>query len=266
MKSIKFLDKTYECPESWNEVKLKQQIEVSEIANQQKYVKMIALVAGYTGIPIETLKQAPIKEGERLMKELDFLKKDLPEDPIKEFELNGDKYYVADSITKMQWQEYVSNMTAIEMFNDNIWKVTPFLLATMAKREGETLDDFDIEKRAQFFEENIDVPTANRLRSFFLTNWRVSKFITQLSSPDQQQKILQNKIKELRSSINKLKKTRGGNLLIRLWIIILNKWICYLEKQWVKSFNLHPSKNSKKKWKTIFRKLLLKKQKRKSKT
>jgi hypothetical protein len=254
MKTIKFNNKQYQVPENWSEVTLGQQIQVSEISHGEKYVKTLGIIAGYTKIPVDELKHAKIQDVNAIMESLTFLQDDISEEPITEFQFRGETYYVHQNLLEQEFQDFVSIQTAIAEAGDKRWQASPYILAVMAKRQGETLDDYDIRARAKAFQE-LDVVTANRVAAFFLSSSKVLKSISMLSSPAIQQEALRNKWRELKDSVKQLKKQHGGNLLIRLWTTILLRWTTYLEKQWEKSCSSPASKPSRKKWKTIYNRL-----------
>jgi len=262
MKTIQFLNKKYDIPESWDEVTLKMQMQVSTISHQEKYIKTLGILAGYTGIPVEDLKTAKVNDLERVMKSMTFLQDAIPEEPVMEFSFNGHDYQVATNIIEQQFQDFVAIQTAISNNGETKWLATPYILAVMAKRGEETLDDFDVNARAKEFED-IPISIANGVAAFFLSNSKVSRSITMLSSPEVQKDILHAKVEELNLSLNKLKQQRGGNILIRLWIMTSRRYIKSLRCQLEKSFSSQPSNNSKKKWKQTFRRLRLKMRKEK---
>ena len=247
MKKIKFNNVEYSVPTKWEEVTLAMQIKVSDVAAQQQYVKTLGIIAGYTGISVDELKISPVHSLTKVMKQLEFLQTDIPNEPIYNFTFNGHNYHVTDNILEQEFQDFVAIQTAIGEHKENIWKLTPYLLAVMAKREGETLDDYDINKRAEEFKQ-LDVVTANRVSAFFLSNTKALNFVMTLSSPEVIEGILRNKNQELQDSLNKLRKQRGGNLLIRLWIMTSRKYIKFLNKNWEKFYNSPASNNSKKNW------------------
>jgi len=265
MKEIQFLNKKYKIPESWDDVTLGMQMQVSTVASQQTYVKTLGILAGYTGIPVEDLKAAKINDLERVMKAMTFLQEPIPEEPVFKFELHGKEYVVNANILDQQFQDYVAIQTAISEYGENKWMVTPYILAVMAKHNEETLDDFDILERAKEFED-IPIPIANGITAFFLSSLKVSKSITMFSSPEVVESIVQSKVKELKDSVEQLRKQRGGNLLIRLWIMILRKYIKSLECHWEKYCNSLQSKPSKKRWKLTSMRLRWKKRKEKIKS
>lgn len=260
MKSITFNKQKYNIPTSWDEITLGMQIKVSQVASKQQYVKTIAILAGYTGIAVEELKTAKVHQLTKVMKALSFIKTPIPDEPVMEFEFNGKKFLIKNNMLEQEFQDYVSIQTAIAEHENNQWNVTPIILAVMCKHGDETLDDFDIMERAKEFE-GLPLPIANGIAGFFLSQIKVSNYITMFSSPKVREDILQSKMQELNSTINQLRKQRGGNLLIRLWVLILRKYMKYLNKQLVKSYSSPQSSSLKTKWIRTYKKLVSKMQK-----
>ena len=60
MKTIVFNKKKYRIPSCWEDITIKMQQEVSTIAHAEQYVKTLGILAGYTGIPLEELKEAGV--------------------------------------------------------------------------------------------------------------------------------------------------------------------------------------------------------------
>lgn len=254
MKTIKFLNKNYNCPESWQDVSVRQQIEVETLSNTQTYIKSLGVISAYTGIPIDEIKKANIKDLLEVMQSLSFIDSELSKEPLFEFEYKGDKYSVSETILKQEFQDWIAAQTAIAEYRDNNWKQLVYLLAIMAKRDGESLDSFDVNERAEYLMD-IDVETCQRIGAFFLSNQRVLEFISMYSSPEVQREIAQSKIKELRHTVDKLKKQRGGNVLIRLWIGVMRLSIRFYTRQLEKLCNSQVSdnsiKNSNRTWKKL---------------
>jgi len=246
-KEIQFNNKKYQCPVSWADVTLRMQMEVSTIANEQQYIKTLGILAGYTSIPVEELKQAKIQDLKRVMQHLDFISEPIPSEPVMAFSFNGHDYIIPPNILEQEFQDYVAIQTAIAEHGDNQWMVTPYILAVMCKRDNgeETLDDYDIIARAEEFKD-LPITIANGIAGFFLSNTQVYKSILMLSSPEVLTEIASGKTKELQDSLSQLRKQRGGNLLIRLWIMISRRYIKSSNRKLEKYFNLLQSKPSKK--------------------
>ena len=259
MKEIQFNNKKYTVPTSWADVSLRMQMQVSTIANEQQYVKTLGILGGYTGIPVEDLKQAKVNDLKRVMNHLAFISEPVPSEPVMSFNYNGHDYIVPPNILEQEFQDYVAIQTAIGEHGDNQWMVTPYILAVMCKRNNgeETLDDFDIMERQEEFKD-IPIAIANGIASFFLKNLLVYKSIMMSSSPEVLTETASGKTKELKDSLKQLRKQRGGNLLIRLWIMISLRYIKFSNRRLERYFNSLQSKPSKKKWRMIWRTLLKK--------
>ena len=236
MKTIKFNNKEYSIPENWGEVTIRQQILAESLSNTQTYIKSIGIMAAYTGIPIDELKKANAKELVEVMSLITFIDSELSKEPLFEFEYKYNKYNVTDTLMKQQFQDWVAAQTAIAEYKDNNWKMLAYLLAIMAKRENESLDNYDVNERAEHFMD-IDVETCNRIGAFFLSNHQVSTLLLMLTSPEAQQEILTSKMQELKHTVDKLKKQRGGQWYMRLWIGVMRLWIRYYTHQLEKYFN-----------------------------
>lgn len=257
MKKIIFNNKTYDCPESWRDISLKMQVEAHNLSQNEKYVKAVGVLSAYTKIPVEDLKKAKTPMLMEVMKNIAFINKPVSEEPLFEFEYKGEKYNILESVTKNQFQDYISLQTVVNMYKDDNWKQLSYIIAIMAKKQGETLDDYDIEERAKYFED-IDVETLTRVSAFFLKSKKALNLITVFSSPQIQAILVEDKLKDLKNTLSRLKVLRGGNLLIRLWIFVSKRWLHYYMRQWEKSYNSQHSKEQKKTWRETLKRLLLK--------
>jgi hypothetical protein len=258
MKEIKLMGKSYNLPTGWDEVSIGMQIEAEKISSSQTYIKTLGVIAAYTGIPIDILRSANRNEVLAISENLSFINTPLTTSQITEFTYKGEKYSVAETILNQEFGDYVAAQTAIAEYGNDTWKQLSYLVAIMAKKDGEKLDDYDVNKRATHFLD-LDILTCNSIAAFFLSNQKASDFIILLSSPEMAQSAVQNRVQQFDHTLNKLKKLRGGNVLIRLWIGISQKYIHYLSHQLEKSFNSSQLKHSKKKWKQKFKRLLSKK-------
>lgn len=258
MKTITFNHKKYDVPTTWRDVTLRMQLEVSKIESTQAHVKTIAVIAAYTGIPILDLRNAKVEQLAEIMSVLAFIDTPINTKPVFNFMYKGHEYNVMESLINNQFQDYVACQTAISEYDKDMWKQLSYLAAILAKRNGETLDSFDVNERAEYMMD-LDVNTCNGIAAFFLSNQKALDFISQWSSPQTVEVGLENKLRELENTLNQLQKHRGKNLLIRLWIGISRNYIKSIRSQSVKSLNSPASKPLKMSWMQTLKKLLWKK-------
>lgn len=232
MKKFNLNKVTYSVPESWDEVTLENQIKVSndaELINDEA-LKKIALISGYANIPMEVLKHTQLTKIPNLFKHLTFLNDPIPIEPIAEFEYKGDKYQVAETLLKNEFQDWISIETAFENNKEKMWNALPYVVAVLAKKEGETLDDFDIEERAKHFRQ-LPVSIANRLAVFFYQIESTSKINSLLSlNPNP---IVLKRVEEVQTI---LRSQVGGAWHIRLLRSILLKLTKYLKRDWIRYY------------------------------
>jgi hypothetical protein len=236
MKKIQFNNKSYDIPTKWEEVTLEQQIEVSEIATNNQSVRMLSILSAYTGIPVNELKKSKTSKLMTVLNKLTFINTPIPNTPIIKFKFSGETYYISESFIDQEFQDYVSIQTIIAEYKENIWKSTPHILAVMAKKEGESLDDYDVNKRAELFKK-LPLNIVNGVNTFFLSNLIGLNTYTQLSSQKTVTKLLKEEENKLNLLINKLEQQRGGRWHIRLLTTIYIKLIKSLKKGLVKYYN-----------------------------
>ena len=230
MKTITLNRIKYQCPTKWGDITLRQQIKVSQDADKEDNFKILALMSGYCDIPMDVLKKVRFSQVQKVFKNLAFLKDvEIPKKAIVDFEFKGEKYTIVDSLMNEEFQDWVSCETAFQNHKDNIWDALPYLIAVLAKREGESLDDYDLDERAELLKD-IPIDIANGISVFFSANVKLSKLSSLLYS--NRNLIVQQKVEEVLSTLNK---QDGGGLLTR-WLRGILRWYTkYLKRVWMKS-------------------------------
>ena len=221
MKTFQYKYEKYTVPTSWEEVTLKQIIKITSDQDSFKFesTQKLAFISAFCGIPVETLKKSSVTEVGTLFKYLGFLNKPLPEEPIYEFEFQGHKYSVAETMAKQEFQDFVSMETVLADSDGTTYKALPMMMAIMCKREGESLDDYDVQERAKMFEE-VPITIAHPLSVFFCNQEKIYNALSQLSL--KQDLVIAMKARDM---LDTLKPLDGMGLLTRLLIGILRSYI-----------------------------------------
>jgi hypothetical protein len=262
MKSIIIANQHYSIPQSWAEVSIRQQMLAETLVDSQQHVKSLGIISAYTSIPIDVLRHVQRDVLSGIMNDLMFIDKPVDKTAIFKFLFKNDLYTVSETIMKQEFQDYIAAETARLQYKDNVWKQLSYLVAIMAKKQGETLDSFDINERAEYMMD-LDVQTVSQVAAFFLQNQKASELVSMLSSPEMQQLAVTSKLQQLNDTLTALGQQRGKNLLIRLWIWMLRRYINFISKLWEKSLNTPVSNNSKKNWMQSCKDWLWKKHRRK---
>ena len=232
-KTIQLNGIKYQCPTGWEDITVADQIRVSEIA--AKYTgltKNLQLIAGYCNIPVEEIKKTNINKLGGLVQHLSFLGDPISQDPITEFKHRGHKYKIIPTLIDAEFQDFISLETVINNYNDNPYDALPMMIAILAKRDGESLDDYDIEERAKEF---LDLPidTANRVSVFFSQIAMMSHITDTLTSSEQVSQGMKEEVtrqfEELETTIQQ---SGGQGLRGRLQRWILRKWKKSLKSHW----------------------------------
>lgn len=245
MKTIQLHNIKYKVPTSWSEVTLAQQLKVSEDAAKiidNPTLQKISLLSGYCNIPLQVLKESPVDKIAPLFKHIGFINEPLPTKPITEFTFKGHKYTVAETMMKNQFQDWVSIETAFSMHKEDSYNAIPLVIAVLAKKEGETLDDFNLEERAEEFKQ-LPMTIVEPLKVFFSLIEVASSATIQLSLKENQEAILKGKLTELKSTLNR---QVGGAWWQRLLRWTLRRWVKSLEPKLISSLTSTPSKFLKK--------------------
>lgn len=221
MKTFQYKKVKYQVPENWSEVPLKSLMKMKSDVDEFKTdsTRNLALISAYAGIPVDILKKSKVSDVTKLFKYLTFLSTDLPTEPIYEFDFKGEHYTVADTLIKQEFQDFISVETVLSDNDGNTYKALPTLLAILCKRDGESLDDYDVEERAKMF---LDLPItiAHPLSVFFCNQEKMSMFYSQLYSNHKSMIAMRAK-----SLLATLKPQDGMGWLMRLQIGLLRSWI-----------------------------------------
>lgn len=272
MKKIIYKEKEYNVPQNWWDVKLKDQIKVSDDLKLFKndLTRKFAIISGYGGIDVKLLKSLNLKNKDnfKFIQEvsncLDFTSQPIPTIKDKsKFKFKGELYHVSQNLLTVEFQDYVNMQVALQNVGNDTYKALPQLIAILAKRmindKIETIDDYDIIQRAIEFEE-LPVPIAESIRVFFCRSMKLSNTLSLLSSQPIQ--VIQMKVKEVEDI---LKKLDGKGLLMKLLIGTLKIYVRFINHNAGKFLNTTQSKSFITKCLTTLTKWQLKKRNKKSK-
>lgn len=257
MKQIQFNNKKYECPTSWDEVTLEQQIKVSKDSALFTHdaTKKVAILSGYMGIEAEELRKADVRKVAPMFTHLQFLSEPIPDKLVGEFKFKGDTYHVSQNLIEQEFQDFVSLENIMNDTEGNIMEALPYIVAILAKKvkeDGsfESMDDYDVEKRAEEFRK-LPISIANGISVFFCTNESLSTVTTLLSSNPNQ--IVQAKVNEV---LTTLKPQAGMGLPMRLLTGIMRRYLRYIKRLSEKHFTSTPRRFSIRNWRVTFKKWL----------
>lgn len=227
MKVITYKEKNYSIPTSWDEVKLEQQIELTRFSARDETFRNLHLISTMTGIDIEEVKVMNINVLKDILHCLSFLSKTPELKKITEFEFNGEKYGILDSIIEGQTQDFFSIEGLLKKYKDNQAEALPYVIAVIAKKDGETLDKYDVIKRGEQFK-NLPYPIAYSIWFFFVQTERT------LPKDMESYLTLQNQTMEatLNYSEVMLKQSVGQGWYRKLVKAILLLYIRFIRKSW----------------------------------
>lgn len=245
MTQITFNKKKYDLPTSWDEVKLEMIIKTSELSDLLPDAPLVAIMAGYSGIPVDELKPAKMAQVGKIMEALEFIYEEYKPLPSNHFVHNGIQYGCEDDIINIEFQDYVSLQTILYNYRDNPVKGLPYMIAALFKKDNEKLDDFNLDDRAKEFL-TLKFTTAKNLECFFLHSKSAYETIIQLSLiQDQLPELVLHKITELQNIIKKHKEQNGGSLLTKLVIGVLQIYLKRLKRGLEKYYNTTLTRHSK---------------------
>jgi hypothetical protein len=226
MKKIEIRGKKYDCPTSWMDITLSQQLAVSRDSDkiENDSLKKLAILSGYCNIPLSELKHCQLSELPALFENIAFINQPIPDKPMNEFDFKGNHYYVGQNLADSEFQDYISLENALEMYSGQTYAALPTILAIMCKQKKdngllETLDDYSIaERTAEFY--SLPISIANGLALFFYNSVNLYKQTSLLySNPEALMKEAINSLDSMHKPLaGKGLLTRCVNGIYRIWI------------------------------------------------
>ncbi len=104
MKTVLINEIKYTIPTSWSEVTLDQQINVEQYSQTNTGFTSVAILAGYAGLDVDTVKKLHFSVVQQLFEHLTILAEHIPIEPVHEFTHHGDKYFLIPSLLKAEFQ------------------------------------------------------------------------------------------------------------------------------------------------------------------
>lgn len=227
MLSIKVNGKYYNIPESWEDVTIRKQIEVTQFKRLDESFRNIHMISTYTGIPFDLVKKMNINQFNEILGLMQFLAKAPEGKIIGSFAHNNKTYYLADSLLAGETQDFLSIEGLLKRYNDNQTEALPYIIAIVAKQNGETLDNYDPMKRGEEF---MDLPySVAHDVWFFFGQTRIA-----LQSSTEQYLMAQDRAMEASLSYSEtiLKRSDGQGLYRKLLRTYLLQYIKYTRKSW----------------------------------
>ncbi len=237
MKTIRINKVEYQVPQSWHEVTLGKQMEVSKLDN--KYTnpvdRKLAILSAYANIPMNILKAEKIDRMIELFNTISFISTDIPSQQLIEFDFKGHHYYCGQNLIESEFQDFISIQNAIESHSGSTYLALPVIVAVMCKRKKadgtlESIDDYDVMQRAREFMD-LPIPIANGLVFFFASSIRLQENLSQFYSNPKELVM-----KQIEEAENIVRKQDGQAWHTRLLNGILRSYIKSIKKDVDKYF------------------------------
>jgi hypothetical protein len=163
--------KTYNLPQSWDEVSVDDYVKLTSINNDklsqvQIVVKNLSVL---TGIDEETMYKIPMETFNGLVEYLTFFNQPIDGDLVDYVEIDGDKYYVKKDFDKLTLGETISIDVITEKYEDNFnLAIKELLCIFLRKKVDGKLEEFsnDMMGRVDLFGK-ISINKIHKLFSFF---------------------------------------------------------------------------------------------------
>lgn len=157
----------FTIPEGWKELTLET---YEKINDEMDALDIFSLLSG---LDIELVKRCDVQEVEFLVSQMDVLfnPKDLESDtePVGEFLIKGRKFIVPTDINSIKAGQYWDIKKIEDSYRDKPLLAIRKLLSFFILEEGKEYSYKDTDEKYDLFK-HIDVLTAYRIRSFFLSS------------------------------------------------------------------------------------------------
>ena len=212
----------FSMPESWNELTL----ETYEKINEK--MDSLEIFSTLSGLDIELVKRCDVQEIEFLVSQIDVLfnTKDLESDtePVGDFLINDRRFIVPSDINSIKAGQYWDIKKIEDNYRDKPLLAIRKLLAFFILEEGKEYNYKDNDEKYELFKQ-LDVETAYRIRSFFLTNLLLSINDSNLSL------IKSTKLKNLKRVTTLLVGSMAAYLPSIVWLRIKRLLALFLGKK-----------------------------------
>lgn len=241
MKNIQFNGKEYQIPEGWSDCTLGHIIEAQRLSDLMPNAPIVAVISAYVGIPINELTASKAKDVQDIMAGLDFISNEYIPKATNVFEFDGHKYGCPDDLIDIRFDQWVSVETVIYNYRQTPVNGLTRMIASLCLRPDETIDDFNLQERAELFE-NLPFTTARDIESFFLISHRALEVISRLCSTiTGLEGQIPQQFNEVLNTMNKHKERSTTSWLMKRRIGIYQKYLQSLQSAWEKSYNSSPT-------------------------
>lgn len=224
MEQILIDKQEFNIPQGWSEITLQQYLDIMSIPSGFTPSNKLIKIFEYTcGIPVEVSKKLEFSQLGKINELLDWMNKPYTGVAIEEFMHNGIEYK-AEPVGDSVFGAYIDYETFIDRYG--VIGALPYLIAVMARKEGEKYNDYDTYKRAEEFK-GLPLTVALDLSTFFLTNIEIIKIHTQTISR------LKQEVQNQRDYTNNYLNSLDGKVsfLKRLQIKMLRKLMKYWDSK-----------------------------------
>lgn len=170
--------KTYQFPESWDDVTVEKFMSVYQLRSEQsnELETSVKLLSAISGIDIETLYSMDIEDYKNLISNLKFISTEVSRNDVEFIDIEGEQYYLYKDFNKLTTGEVITIETLIDGSNGDIYNIIPELLCLfLRKKNGDKYEKFttDMLKRKDKFKQ-VPVTQIYHIFNFFLNGRNIS--------------------------------------------------------------------------------------------
>jgi len=203
MKTITIQSVEYHIPTSWESITLGRYLKIAKLnPDDTEEFKSLLIIEAYTDIPVVELKRMPLTGLHEITSIMQFIHTPIPEKPITDFVVDGERYYVTQNILEAEAQDFFTTESILSEASGDVLNAMPKLMAVLCKRDRETLDEININERQQLFLNKASIVQAMGIKVFFYNLATIYRLNLEFYS--NREAILEAKLKEVESTIKRL--------------------------------------------------------------
>ena len=166
--------KTYEFPDSWEEVTVKQfcDIYTHNFDNYNEFESSIVLLSIISGIEREIIEMMDVDDFKMLLDKLKFIKEDVKKVETDSIKIGEDEYFLQMDFDRFTTGEIITIEMILEKANNNLFKVISELLCVFLRKKTDSgrLEKFKttmLQRKTMF--ESVKIAEIYHIFGFFLT-------------------------------------------------------------------------------------------------
>lgn len=184
---------------TWNDISIKQYERIAGLPEMDEIDLAVELLSIINNISVDTYYDMDIKDFQREVRTLEFLKETPKGMFADEIVIDGTRYILQSSVEKMTTSQYIDLQTALQKEN-NLATLMSIMYIPKGKKYQQ---DYSVKDQVKLFSDRVSIEVAKGASDFFyLTFSSLTKTI------------LSSSMKKLRKAYQKEKDTQKKNMIL----------------------------------------------------